>query len=469
MKNKLGLLFLKYLRFLAKLQLAKIKPDIIGITGSAGKSSVRDAVHLILKTKYKCKVTGKANSESGIPLDILGLEMHNYSILEWIRVAILAPIKLLTNWEKYDKYIVEMGIDSPDEPKNMSYLLTILQPRVGVFINAAAVHSEPFDKLVMEKDPEKRLPLIIKRIADEKGKMIESLPEDGCAVLNLDDNNVREFVGKTKAEIYGVCRDNPCGCPGTGTRPVPTDNVIFKNVQYNLNGFSCDFEYHGLEEWEKNLPAQHLEFPDQILGPQYGTTFALAIAVGLANEIAFNDCVNALRRYKLSPGRMTLLRGIKDSWIVDSSYNASTEPMLAALDVLEKAGVGRRKIAVLGDMREMGAEAKLSHEIIAEKTVQVADEIILVGPLMKEFFIPKAGFLGFNESKIHWFENSAQATDFAKELIQGGEVVLVKGSQNTIFLERVVEELMLEKDKADDLLCRRGEYWEKCRDNVVSK
>ncbi len=466
MKQSLGLFFLKYLRFLAKLQLAKIKPDIIGITGSAGKSSVRDAVHLILKSKYKCKVTGAANSESGIPLDILGLEMHSYSILEWLRVAVLAPIKLLTNWEKYDKYIVEMGIDSPDEPKNMSYLLSILQPRIGVFINAAAVHSELFDKLVMEKDPAKRLPLIIKRIAAEKGKMIESLPKDGGAVLNLDDKNVREFVKKTKAKVCGVCSD---GCEDALHFESLSDLncVSTKNIQYNLNGFSCDFEYRGTEEGERNLPSQHLEFRDQILGPQYGTTFALAIAVGLACGIAFDDCVDALRRYKLSPGRMSLLRGINDSWIIDSSYNASTEPMLAALDVLEKAGVGKKRIAVLGDMREMGAEAKLSHEIVAEKATQIADEMILVGPLMKEYFIPKAKSLGFDDDKIHWFENSAQAADFSKDLVQGGEVVLVKGSQNTIFLERVVEELMLEKDRADKLLCRRGEYWERERSNYV--
>lgn len=456
MREKIGLLFLKYIRFFAKLQLAKIKPDIIGITGSAGKSSTRNAVEIILKQKYKCKTTGKANSESGIPLDILDLEMHSYSIFDWLRVSILAPIKLLTNWEQYDKYIVEMGVDSPDEPKNMRYLLTILQPKIGVFVNAAAVHSQPFDKLILAKDPAERKEQAIRLIAKEKGRMIESLSADGFAILNFDDENVREFAEKTKASVWAV----------TGKGQIylsPTSTIQFSNLKYDVNGFACDFEY----KYEGQVLKQHLEFNNQIFGPHYGITFGLAIAVGLASGVAFNDCVDALRLYKLPPGRMSLLRGIKDSRIIDSSYNASAEPMIAALDVLEKSVEDSRKISVLGDMRELGEEAQYEHERIAEKAVQVSDEIVLVGPLMKEFFIPKAEELGFDKDKIHWFENSAQAAPFVRDLIEGGEVILVKGSQNTIFLERVVEAIMEDPSQADELLCRRGAYWDKIREKYI--
>lgn len=451
MKQKLGLIFLHYIRILARLQLAKIKPDIIGITGSAGKSSVRNAVAQILEVKYKCKVTGKANSESGIPLDILGLEMEDYSIVDWLRVLIFAPIKLITNWEKYDKYIVEMGIDSPDEPKNMEYLLKILQPQIGVFINAAAVHSAPFDKLVKTTDPQMRKIEAVKLIAQEKGKMIEGLPKDGFAILNMEDKNVRGFAEKTKANVFAI---------GKEQRSLFPTAIHYENVLYNVNGFSCNFV---LTENDKEIAKQHLEFRKQILGPQYAITFALAIAVGLAYDIAFDDCVDALRLYKLPPGRASLINGIQDTNIIDSSYNASAEPMLDALDVLNHAKGVAKKIAVLGDMRELGEEAKYEHERIAEKAIEIADELVLVGPLMKKFFIPQAKDLGFDGNKIHWFKNSTQAAEFVKQMIQGGEVILVKGSQNTIFLERVVEAIMANPKMADNLLCRRGEYWEKVR------
>lgn len=203
------------------------------------------------------------------------------------------------------------------------------------------------------------------------------------------------------------------------------------------------------------------------MGPHYAITLGLAIAVGLACKIAFNEAVDALRLYELPPGRMSLIHGIKGSFIIDSSYNASAEPMMAALDVLDKAKKGVKKISVLGDMRELGEETKYEHERVANKAVEVTDEFVLVGPLMKKFFIPRVLELGFDKSKIHWFENSAQAATFVHDLIQGGEVVLVKGSQNTIFLERVVEAIMEYPEMANKQLCRRGKYWDGIRSKYV--
>ena len=110
MRRIISRILLEYFRILAKIELKKYAPDIIGITGSAGKTSCRNAVYAILKEKYQTKVSYKANSESGIPLNILGLNPRNYSIFDWLRLAFLAPIQLLIHWEPHHKYIVEMGI-----------------------------------------------------------------------------------------------------------------------------------------------------------------------------------------------------------------------------------------------------------------------------------------------------------------------------------------------------------------------
>ncbi len=449
MKKLFEKFFLSYIRFFAVLELKKVKPYIIGITGSVGKSSVRDAITTVLQDEYPVKVTGKANSETGIPLDILGLEMRDYSSLDWLRVSLLAPLALLFRKEKYEKYIVEMGVDSPYEPKNMSYLLKILKPNTAVFVNVHSVHSEAFDKEVSETDLEKRKDLIVKKIAQEKGKLIQSVETGGYVVVNAKDENVMGMVKGCKGEVVTVGGE---------------DSVVsYSNVQCDLNGFKCSFaiDYMGKKD------RLDLYIKDQVLGPHYAMTFGLAIAVGVTQGIEFKKCVKALENYKLPPGRMSLLKGIKGSYIIDSSYNASGSAVIDALQVLNDVSNGREKIAVIGDMRELGAEAEIEHKRIAKKLFEVAEKIVLVGPLTKKYVFDEILNRGFLKENIHWFENSFLAKDFVRDLIQGDEVILVKGSQNTIFLERVVEEIMLNKDEVDKLLCRRGKYWDNIRGKFV--
>ncbi|PIR62784.1 MAG: hypothetical protein COU65_01665, partial [Candidatus Pacebacteria bacterium CG10_big_fil_rev_8_21_14_0_10_42_12] len=137
MKRLLSGLVLRYFRSLAKIQLKRTKPLIIGITGSAGKTSAMTAVAAVLKDTRQVKTSDKANSESGIPLNILGLYPKSFAPSDWLRLMIQAPTKLainlVTNQEKYDTYVAELGIDSPFPPKNMGYLLTILHPDIGIF------------------------------------------------------------------------------------------------------------------------------------------------------------------------------------------------------------------------------------------------------------------------------------------------------------------------------------------------
>lgn len=446
-KYFIAMLFLIYIRVFAKIQLKKINPYIIGITGSAGKTSVRNAVYTILKTKYKCKRTGKANSETGIPLDILGLSMRDYSLRDWIRVFIFVPIRVLTRWEKYEKYVVEMAIDSAKSPKNMTYLLKILKPDSAIFINALAVHSENYDHLVKERQPEERKKLIIEEIAKEKGKLIQAVEKSGYVIVHSDDENVMKIAKSCKGKIITVGKKNA--------------NIVYSNIKYDLEGFSCKFDlsYRGKKE------SAVLHIKNQVLGERYGINFGLGIATGISQGINFQDCVKALEKYKVPPGRLSLINGIKCSKIIDSSYNASAQTVLDSLDVLENLGKqgDRRKIAILGDMRELGSEVASEHEKVALKLIKIADEIVLVGPIMKRYVLDIITSNGFPNDKIHWFKTSFVAKDYVKDLIKGGEIILVKGSQNTIFLERVIEEIMEDKTIADKILCRRGKYWNRVR------
>jgi len=410
LKKELGLIFLHYLRILSKIQLAKInlwrrlsgkkKIIIVGITGSAGKTSTMHAAAAALKDDFEVKCSEKANSESGIPLNILGLKMKTYSLTDWLRVAVLSPIMLLVNWRDYDIYIVEMGVDEPTEPKNMGYLLKIIRPQIGVFIGVGAVHSMQFGGL--------------KAIADEKAKLIAGLPKDGYAILNLGDKFVRERKNLTKAKIIRAQR-----------------------VKINFDNY--------------------------VLPEVYEINFGLAAAVASVLGIRLKKAIAMIKRnFRLPPGRSSLIKGIKNTLIIDSSYNASPKAMLTMLDLLQKQGreLGRKKIAVLGDMRELGKLAAEKHRQIARSAAVAADEIILIGPLMKKFALP---ILRKLKKPVFWYLTAGQAAKFLKKHLQGKELILIKGSQNTIFLEIIVEALMIDKSQAGSLLCRRGKFWEEKR------
>lgn len=408
MKRVIYWLVTRYLKLLSKMQLWKNNQAVvIGITGSAGKTSMMKAVEAVLKDSFKVKISTKANSEIGIPLNILGFKGRNYGMIDWIWILPWALVKLLTNFKKYDVYVVEMGIDSPNPPKNMDYLLSIVRPKIGVFINALSVHGEGFSKMIGD---------IQDNIAKEKGKLISSLPENGVAVLNVNDKRVISFKDKTKARV------------------VEFDKVVVK-------------------------------IPGVILDEHYSQVFAGALAVAKVFKISEKTAIiNIKKNFKLPPGRMTRIKGIKNTLLLDSSYNASRKPVISALKVLDKVGKKKPKIAVLGDMRELGRDTEKEHELVAIKAVETANRLVLVGPLMKKYFLPKVLNLGFPKKNIYWFDNTYSALKaLQSKIIEGEEIILIKASQNSLFFEIIVKGLMKDKDKAGDLLCRQTNFWEKKR------
>ena len=389
MKQILSTFVLEYLRFFAKLKLAQINPTIIGVTGSAGKSSCVAAIEAVLKQKYKVKTTGTTNSESGIPLAILNLKLNNYSVLDWLRVMFLAPF---SKTEKYEILVVEMGVDELTPPKNMEYLLTIVKPKIGVLLNVYPTHTQQMGS--------------VENIFKEKTNLISSFPPNGTAVISdcLPD--------------------------------IPTKAKVVK-------------------------------FKDD------GTPIPAAIAVGKIFGLVTSH-QSLATRLQLPPGRWSIFKGINGSTLIDSSYNASPVPTSLALErlkaesatlargglaklnetALERAKV-KRTIVVLGDMRELGDLAEKFHEEVATKAYQNADAVITVGPLCRSYFPA-------NKKLIAQFDNWHEAGKYLQGYIKKDDVVLFKGSQNTIFLEGAVEMCLANKSDAA-LLCRRGPYWEKQR------
>lgn len=438
MKQILIQLILTYLRTLARLQLKK-NPQavVVGITGSAGKTSTRRALTLILAGKGRVKQSKKANSESGIPLNILGLSPHSYSALDWLRLLALAPVRLLTHWERFDYYVVEMGIDSPHPPKNMEYLLKIVKPDVGVVLNVGLVHSQAFDHLVKDRHPERRAVKVRAEIAKEKLKLAKGIDPSGVVIINSDQPELNRAAAKLKSRVIRF-----------GLRQGA--NLRLQKPIIKKNGFSFTFTYQG--------KTYHLALPD-LYEEGYLYTFGAAIAAAAGLGIPPSVSLKRLADYRSPPGRLRLFAGQNHTTILDSSYNASPDTMLAALKLLDRLTGPHPRLAIIGDMRELGQNTKLAHKKLADWLAKYSDQAILFGPATKAHTLP---VLASRRFPAKHFSKMSSLTAYLTTHLQQESYVLVKGSQNTIFLERAVESLLADPQQVNEL-CRRGKYWTKIR------
>jgi len=439
MKNLLQKVFLAYIRFFARLQLKKNpKAKIIGITGSAGKTSTKHAIYAAIEDSFRTKLCVHGNSETGIPLDILGLMVNDYSMLDWLRLAILCKWKLLTNWERFDVLIVEMAVDSPFFPKNMDYLLSIVQPEIGVFLNVSSVHGANYEPLLKAKGLMVNEEQIKQLIANEKSKLIASLPENGIAVLNKDDPLIFPSAKQTHAKVITFGKDS---------------DISLADAEFSLDHGSTFVITNRNDRVE-------IRFKNHVLGRAYGYSFLCAVAVATALGIPFVQSAKALEKnFELPPSRMSLLRGIHNSRVIDSSYNASalsTEELITTCKNISAP----HKIVVLGDMREIGTAEKEVHIRIAKRALEVFDHVILIGELFDSVKSSILKVAPSAKAKLAFFERAGQAVEIAKSFAKPGALFAVKGSQNTLFLEIIVEALLA--DKADlKLVCRQEPYWQK--------
>jgi UDP-N-acetylmuramoyl-tripeptide--D-alanyl-D-alanine ligase len=469
-RHNLASLVLSYLRFFAKLQLTKNKQaKIVGITGSAGKTSCQSAILAVLgknKAHFKIKVSHKANSESGIPLDILGLKVKNYSPLDWLRLILLAPWKLLSNWEQFDVYVIEMGIDSPLPPKNMEYLLSIVQPQIAIMLNAKAIHSQNFDQFISEQNAEQREQTAIRLIAAEKSKLAQSLPNNGLAIINRDDQVIWQFSRQTQAEILTFGENDPAQNYELDLKLV--------NWQVNLDGSLFVFKINNrLKKYDLANRLIEIKLKNLVLGQHYSTALASAILLALKLGLNKTEIKKNLENYwTVEPGRSNLLLGKNRSYILDSSYNASG--MLEMIKLAEQLANNdqhvKRLVAIVGDIRELGQEAQVIHQETARALAKQFTEIYLIGPLMKNYVLPilqdKIAKKEGKIARVATFTDSQLAGSALAKNLQTGDLVLVKGSQNTIYLEKAVELLLKEEKMAKKVLCRQNDYWLKLKNQA---
>lgn len=444
-------LLLIYFRFLARLSLALHKPYIIGIAGSVGKSSTKLALLATLQDTYKVKAL-HGNSETGIPLSILGITVEGFGIGDWVRMCFQAPFGLMY-LSGYTHLIVEMGIDDPYPPKNMEYLLTILKPNLVISLNITPTHTMQFEKVVPQDiTGVKRAEALLAAIALEDTKIFT---HSGCEALvyNMKDpfiaSEAQKFAKshpRVKLYAYGE---------GTSATLMPA------SYEADENGTVFSFIYDK-KEFSINLPGY-------VLPKAYEDTLSAAILAGIHLRLPLDQIIRSLQKHFILPkGRASLLKGIHNSLIIDSTYNgysmASFFPLLAAL----KKKTKRKALFLYGDMRELGSQEEAEHEKIAAEALKVADSIYLVGALTKKYALPYLQRHAPKGFEIKHFSTSVEAGKYVKENMPEKALLLAKGSQNTIFLEEALK-MLLAEPKDISLLCRQEPYWQQTKENYFRK
>lgn len=416
----------KILRLMTRGVLRKYRPLIVGITGSVGKSSTKEAVALVLGVAYTVrKAEGNYNNEIGIPLTVIGARSGGSSFVSWVGVFIKWLFIMVFPVRYPEVLVLEMGIDRPGD---MDFLLGFVSVKIGIVTQISSSHIAYFGSL--------------SNIAREKGKLIATLPSDGIAILNVDDKLTLKMREKTKARVitYGF----------SDGADVHADNFVSHREARRAEGLSFKVNFDG-----HTVP---LRLP-KIVAKHHVPAALAALSLGVALKMNAVDIINALEAFEPLPGRLCLLLGRDNTFLLDDTYNASPASTKAALAVMSDL-MAPRKIAVLGDMLELGPDSSEEHAALAPLLHDAGVHVVVtVGKHMRALH-ERLLQEGFSRKQLLWLPDPITAVEALLGIIRSEDLILVKGSQG-MRMEQITEQLLIDPRSAASFLCRQSADWRK--------
>ncbi|MBE7536649.1 MAG: UDP-N-acetylmuramoyl-tripeptide--D-alanyl-D-alanine ligase [Anaerolineales bacterium] len=361
------------LQQIARFWRRKMDVRVIGVTGSVGKSTTKELIAEVLGVLYHTlKSPGNLNNEIGLPLTLLKLSPG------------------------HQRVVLEMGFYVPGE---IALLCDIALPQVGVVTNIGTVHAERAGSQ--------------EAIARGKAELVQALPPapEGVAILNFDDAWVRRMEEKTKARVffYGLSHE----------AHLWADQV----EGLGLDGIRFRMHYQG-----ENL---HVKIP--LIGRHSVHTALRAAAVGLMEGMNWQEILEGLSQ-RHTQLRLTAVRSANGALLLDDTYNASPESMLAALNLLDE--LDGRKVAVLGDMFELGPYERGGHEMVGLRAARVADVLLTLGE-RAHIIAEAARRAGMKKSSVLEFDAIGPAVDWLSANLSPNDVALIKGSHG-LRMDRIV-------------------------------
>jgi len=397
----------------ARFVLQKHRPDVVGITGSSGKTTTKEMVAAVLARRHAVFANyGNYNDRYGLPIALGRLSAEH-------RVAVL-----------------EMACDGLDEIRELAALT---RPRVGIVTAVNETHLAYLGSL--------------EAIAAEKGRLVEALPpagEGGVAILNYDDARVRAMAARTRAHTITYGLD-------------PDADLVAGNVRADETGVSFTVfvkDFFPLPGRRHHGGRRKLRVRLGLLGRPAAYAALAAVAAGLALDVPLEEALAALAAMKPLPGRLNPLPGRDGVRVLDDSFNASPASTLAALDVLDLFHSGRR-VAVVGDLRDLGSVEADAYRRIGERLAAGVDLLVAQGDAARRV-AEEAQAAGLPADRL-------LVTYTAEDTLRGlagrlapGDTVLVKGAVESR-MEQVVAGLLADPEAAPRLLVRQTAGWSKVR------
>lgn len=381
----------------ARFILQKYGTEVIGITGSSGKTTTKEAIAHVLTVRFNVfKNYANYNGRYGLPIALGRLE----------------PL--------HEKAVLEMACDGFDE---IRHLADLTRPRVSVVTAVNPTHIEYLGSL--------------EQIAIEKGRLVEALPADGIAILNYDDERVRDMASRTRARVVFYGMDERA-------------DVRAKDVAVTPDGIAFVLLAEG-HETPVRCP---------LLGRHNVYAALAAASVGLAYGLDSATIAERLAEFRPLPGRLNPLSGIGGSLILDDTYNSSPAAALAALDTLATFPAGGR-IAVLGDMLQLGERAEEYHREVGRRAAQTADFLVTQGELARLIAL-EAMAAGMPPDAVSVVYTTSDAVAAVRQRLLSGSVALVKGAQE-LRMEGVTEALLAQPETAPEVLVRQNSAWQQMR------
>lgn len=381
----------------ARFVLARQGVQVIGITGSTGKTTAKEAAALVL---------GRALPVFRSPANYSG------------RFGL--PIALGRLGPEHRLAVLEMACDSPGE---MAELTRLAKPRHGVVLNIGAAHLEALGS--------------VQGVALEKGRLVESLPADGWAVLNADDPLVAEMAQHTAAQVLTIGVEAGA-------------DVRASELRSDENGLAFR-----LTARDRSVPVAC-----ELLGTHHVYALLAAAALGLIHGLSLAEIAAALAELKPLPGRLRPLAGREGSLVLDDSYSSTPAALRAALATL--AGLQRRpRIALLGDMVELGRYEEEAHRAAGRQAAEAVDFLVTHGERMR-LAAQEALRCGLPADRVRVTYTVEDAVRAVEPHLTPGAAVLVKGSAEPR-LEEAVRALLADPEKSNEVLVRQTPGWRAVR------